>query len=215
MSVKLLSADALRADLETIALTWPDGIPLQQQDRVNAIKSELKRRGEPIERPAGSPAPAPAGPMDAMTTEELETELRTLSTRSDDASQTRFANIRFELRRRVNARTEEPASQSQVPSRALEFPTDDEVARVVPRRPAVPAPRPQPQTRPLEKRPPMTVCGYTATGRQDGSVVLEYELQADAGSVLAARVLEGEQADDFIAMVAAARIRARKMATGE
>jgi hypothetical protein len=215
MSVKLLSADALRADLETIALTWPDGIPPQQQDRVNAIKSELKRRGEPIERPPGAPAPTPAGPLDVMTTEELEAELRALSTRSDDASQTRFANVRYELRRRASAKTDEAPQQPQIPPRALEFPSDDEVARVAPRRPAVPAPKPQAQARLLEKKPPAAVCGYTATGRQDGSVVLEYEILSDTGSVLTARVLEGEQADDFIAMVTAARTRARKMATGE
>lgn len=214
MSVKLLSADALRADLETIALTWPDGIPSAQQDRVNAIKSELRRRGEPIERPPGAPAPTPAGPLDAMTTEELEAELRALSTRSDDASQTRFANVRFELRRRA-AVTSEPAPQPQVPSRALEFPSDDEVARAAPRRPAVPAPKPQAPSRVLEKKPPATVCGYTATGRQDGSVVLEYEILSDTGSVLTARVLEGEQADEFIAMVTAARTRARRLATGD
>ena len=67
---------------------------------MKALRNELKRRDEPIERPAGSTPPSYA-PSNARTTEELETELRALSTRSDERSWERFADVRFELRRRA------------------------------------------------------------------------------------------------------------------
>lgn len=217
MSVKLMSAEAIRDDLRTIALTWPDGVPAQQIDRVNALKGELKRRGEPLDGPASPTMARALNSITALSTEELEAELRTLSTRNDEASQTRFADVRFELRRR-NSNGAEPAppSRPQAAIRELELPADDEIVappigtgdRIVPRRPTVPAPR-QIQR---EKKVPSTVCGYTATDREDGSIVLEYEKTLPGGSVVIAGVLEGEEADDFIAMVTATRARARARA---
>lgn len=255
MSVKTMTADAIRNDLRTIALTWPDGVPWQQLDRVNALKAELKRRNEPIDGPAGPPTPA-ATPLAAMTTAELESELRALSTRSDEASQARFADVRFEIRRRANDSLEAVRPARQAAPRALELPDEDEVelrrredesryakatkkatapmpdmrdtvvddgasfddavlAEIAdrPRRPTVPAPKTT--ARPLEKKPPATVCGYTATGREDGSVVLEYEMTTPNGTAMIAGVLEGDDADAFMAMFAAARTRARRMSAGE
>jgi len=222
MSVKLMSAEAIRNDLKVIALTWPEGLPWQQVDRVNALKAELKRRGEPLDGPS-EPTPARAvNNIAALTTEELEAELRTLSTRNDEASQTRFADVRFELRRRAQSDPDQVKSRPQTAPRALELPADDEVApwtnvekpapekpaadRSVARRPTVPAPKT------VQKKVPTVVCGYTVTDREDGSIVLEYEKVLPNGSVMIAGVLEGEDADDFIAMVTAARARARARA---
>jgi len=221
MSVKLMSAEAIRNDLRTIDLTWPDGVPAQQVDRVNALKAELKRRGEPLDGPASPTMARAMNSITALSTEELEAELRTLSTRNDEASQTRFADVRYELRRRAsNGAEPAPPPRPQAAIRELELPADDEIVappigtgkpadRIVPRRPTLPAPRP---AMPQVKKAPTTVCGYTATDREDGSVVLEYEKVLPNGSVVIAGVLEGEEADDFISMVMAARARARARA---
>lgn len=209
MSVKLMTPDQLRADLTTIVLTWPEGVPWQQIDRVNAIKGELKRRGEPIDQPAGSKPAARA--VLALTTGELEAEIRELSTRDDEESQERFANVRFELRRRaklldqLSQEGEEVVAKAKrspvVAPRELELPSDEEVARVVPRRPAVAslakAPRPAPSV-------PDSVRGYRATSR-GGDVILEYEIMQKDGSVLISQVFTPPEVEILVDILNAAK----------
>lgn len=222
MSVKTMTAEAIRNDLKTIALTWSDGIPYQQQDRVNALKAELKRRNEPLEGPDGPSMISTMRPaLEVATTDELEAELRKLSTRNDEASQKRFADVRYELRRRAKDDPEPAApARSQVLPRELELPSDDEVEmkyapesydeKRIPRRPTVPEPRITKATVKASR----SVNGYTATAREDGSVVLEYEAMQPAGSILVAHVFELEDAANFVTMVAAAQNRAAKLAAG-
>lgn len=153
MSVKQMTTDQLQDDLESIANTWPGGIPPEQNDRVNALKGELKRRGEPLraarakQTSNGNGAPKDIG---SMTDAQLEKELRELSQSlganpKDEDSQNRFADVRFEMRKRAKAAPAEqvpPASPSVSP-RAIEIPNESEVetkvevARKVARDPGV------------------------------------------------------------------------------
>jgi hypothetical protein len=213
MSVKTMSADQLRNDLRSMDLTWPEGIPPQQVDRQRALIGELKRRGEPLEAPAGTLTGAPARPIDKMSDEELTTELLTLSTKNDERSKDRFADLRYAIRQRAKAAEplELAARVPQVSPRELELPSDDEVTeRVVPRRPFVPAPKPQ-----LTAKAPASVRGYTATGREDGSVVLEYEVRQETGSVVLASVLSNSDAISIIDMMTRAQQMAARRAAGE
>lgn len=210
MSVKLMTPDQLRADLENLVLTYPEGVPWQQLDRVNALKGELKRRGEPIDRPAGSKPAARA--VLALTTGELEAEIRELSTRADEESQERFANVRFELRRRAKllddaglqgeeVTTKAKRSSAVVP-RELELPSDEEVARVVPRRPAVASPAKVPRPAPCG---PDSVRGYRATSRGGNNVILEYEVMQKDGSVLISQVFTPSEVEILVDILNAAK----------
>lgn len=138
MSVKLMTSDTIRADLQALALTWPDGIPPEQVDRVNALRGELKRRGEDPNVAASIPTSAVLTaqlPIGQMRQDDLEKELRDLSDRlgkkpDDEAAQNRFADVRFELRRRMKSSppTDAPATPPPPPDpRALELPDEDEV----------------------------------------------------------------------------------------
>ncbi len=124
MSVKMMTPQQIRDDLDTVALTWPDGIPWEQADRVNALKGELKRRGEEPWVLDPRPKTLTVGDKD---TDALEKELRALSTRpQDDAdAQKRFAAVRDELRRR--AKETAPAARSPLPAREIEMPADVDV----------------------------------------------------------------------------------------
>ncbi len=186
MSVKQMSSDQLRDDLAAIALTYPDEVPWQQVDRVNALRAELKRRGESVERPAGQ-RPVPAPQLATMTGEELEAELRKLSTRKDEASQNRFADIRFELRRRAGAPTklaEQAETSPSVVPRALELPSDEEVERIVPRRPTPAAAKKDPPA-----KIPTSVCGFSINATKGSLVTISYEDRSDRGSVYLSRAL--------------------------
>jgi len=128
MSVKLMSVDDLKNDLQTIFLTWPDGVPWEQTDRVNALKGELKRRGEEFTlRPGPAVTPTQAVTLKKMTTTELEAQLRQMSERldvdpDDQVAQTRFADVRYELRGR---------RQKEEPARMLELPDEDDVVDAI------------------------------------------------------------------------------------
>ena len=135
MSVKLITSDTIRADLQALALTWPDGIPPEQVDRVNALRGELKRRGEDPNVAASIPTSAALTaqlPIGQMRQDDLERELRDLSDRlgkkpDDEAAQNRFADVRFELRRRAKSSPlAETATMPPPPPtpRALELPED-------------------------------------------------------------------------------------------
>lgn len=137
MSVKLMTTESIRDDLETIAITWPDGVPATQVDRMNALKAELKRRGENANAPNGAPSKAGTGRRNvkSMDREELEQELRTLSKAGslDDDAQDRFADVRYELRYRLVkkdlAEDELPPGPPPppLPARQLELPDEDEM----------------------------------------------------------------------------------------
>jgi len=107
MSVKLMTTEQIHTNLASIHNMWSGGVPPEQVDQVNALKSELKRRG--VEMNAQAPilprvqAQAPEG----MTMEQLQLELAKVSLEiskspNDDSLQERFANVRFELRQRAS-----------------------------------------------------------------------------------------------------------------
>lgn len=136
MSVKLMTSDTIRADLQALALTWPDGIPPEQIDRVNALRGELKRRGEDPNVVASIPTSAVLTaqlPIGQMRQDDLEKELRDLSDRlgkkpDDEAAQNRFADVRFELRRRAKSSPLAETATTPPPPptpRALELPPED------------------------------------------------------------------------------------------
>jgi hypothetical protein len=107
MSVKLMTTDQIHSNLATLHNMWPGGIPTEQVDQVNALKSELKRRGvdAKIQVPQGFPQPQAQQetPVEGMTADQLAKELGKVSEQlsknpHDDALQERFANVRFALR---------------------------------------------------------------------------------------------------------------------
>jgi hypothetical protein len=103
MSVKMMTTEQLQNDLSTTFNMWGGGIPPEQVDRVNALRAELKRRGA-TEQASRPEMPQPRG-IESMTDDQLGAELRALSDRigknpSDEDLQTRFADVRFELRKR-------------------------------------------------------------------------------------------------------------------
>lgn len=138
MSVKQMTTEQIRDDLTSIAMTWPEGVPWQQQDRVTALKGELKRRGESFDLASAVTAAVQGKterPIKAMEDDELEAELRKASERlsrnpGDEATQKRFADIRYELRARTKAGAAEAPEVRKAPiplGRELELPDDDEL----------------------------------------------------------------------------------------
>lgn len=112
MSVKMKTTEQLHQDLASIHNLWAGGIPPEQNDSVNALKAELKRRG--VDAAVIRPEMPVARGIESMTEDQLGAELRALSDRiskspSDDDLQARFADIRFELRKRTkNGNGHEP-----------------------------------------------------------------------------------------------------------
>lgn len=135
MSVKQMTTEQIQDDLDTIAITWPDGTPPEQDDRVKALKGELKRRGETITARPPTRRVVPRPDVNDMTREALEKELRELSATlsrdpQDAGAQDRFADIRFALRNRVDKAVNGDAQtkrSTSLPPRALELPDEDEV----------------------------------------------------------------------------------------
>ena len=117
MSVKTMTTEQLQNDLKGVAQMWPGGIPMEQNDRVNALKSELKRRAAPIDVSEMLPTEKIlGGDAASMSDDQLATELRKLSNRlagnpKDEEAQMRFADIRFEIRRRAKSGTVETATK--------------------------------------------------------------------------------------------------------
>lgn len=129
MSVRTMTTEQLRADLDAVARMFKDGIPAEQNDRVNALKSELKRRG--ASAPTGDAEPAAALGIEDMNDARLEKELRRLSERinkspDDEALQSQFADVRFEMRKRAKM-------VAPVPQIDLSEASEPEVKRLVPR----------------------------------------------------------------------------------
>lgn len=100
-NIKQMTTQQIQNDLKSINLTWPDGPPLAQADRVNALTQELRKRAAAGDVPGAAELPAPAG----RTTAQLEQELRELAAGGsmDESAQTRFADVRYELQRRARA----------------------------------------------------------------------------------------------------------------
>ena len=134
MSVKTMTTEAIQDDLDTINMTWPEGVPPEQADRVNALKAELKRRGEvPTPRPGRAQGRGARPDVDDMSRDDLEKELRVLSATisrdpEDADAQKRFADVRYALRSRSrNGEGDAPVPRtSTLPPRALELPDEDE-----------------------------------------------------------------------------------------
>jgi CBS-domain-containing membrane protein len=107
MSVKTMTTESLQNDLKSIAQMWPGGIPTEQNDRVNALKSELKCRNATLDASEMMPREkVTEGAADVLSDERLASEMHKLSDRlsknpKDEDAQTRFADIRFEIRRRA------------------------------------------------------------------------------------------------------------------
>jgi hypothetical protein len=199
MSVKQMSTTQIQDDLQSIARMWPDGVPSEQSDRINALKGELKRRGEqarPISTPAQNRATSAVltGPVDALTDDQLASELKRLSAADlgDEAIQTRFADVRFELRKRAKT---EPSSS--VSPRAIEIPEASEVAKPSPSKMVLPA----------------GVKGFSAAVGGVG-VIVRYTAQDTHGNVaqVAALMTVGE-AEQFMQLVHGAIASAKETAS--
>lgn len=154
MTIKTMTPQQIRDDLDALTLTWPEGVPPEQTDRVNALRGELKRRGE-------DPwvAGAAKTPMASLDTDELEMELRALSERlardpRDEVSQKRFADVRYELRQRTKGSDNSLPKTTPLPPRVLEF--DDDV-------PMKPMKR-------LKQLPEERTANFSAPAREESAV---------------------------------------------
>jgi|GEM_PF-4380142 len=202
MSVKQMTSNQLQDDLEAISRTWPGGIPPEQSDRVNALKGELKRRGEDTRTtranaPGGKPR---AGDIKSMTDDQLSDELLRLSKENgmagDEELQTRFADVRFEIRQRAKSAT--PSSPSVSP-RSIEIP-ETEVTKTVSdfQNPEVLKAKPEPRAI------ASSVKGFSFVTGQS-CVIFKYTAQDQFGNVSqVAAKMSTEEVEDFIAMARAA-----------
>ena len=142
-SVRAMTTEQIETDLETVSLMWPDGIPETQNDRVTALKTELKRRlgtSVPREKAAAKPKSIMSTSVEALDTDALGVELRRLAEviskdDNNEEAKNRFADVRYELRRR--ARRDEPQAPKPSPQVATpELDLSDVEApkkRIVPR----------------------------------------------------------------------------------
>jgi hypothetical protein len=198
MSVKQMSTDQLQDDLESIAQTWPNGVPEQQSDRVNALKGELKRRGEEVRR-AAPPKTNGNGSkpksIKSMNDEQLEAELRKLSTAigvnpKDEELQERHANVRYEMRQRN-------AAGPSVAPRSIEIPDEDEPEKAR----QIESPRVQEDKRKLALN---GVNGFSAQAGGRGVVLRYTATEGDTTILQVASSLSVEEAEAHIANVQAA-----------
>lgn len=113
MSVRTKTTEALQKDLSEVMSMWGGGIPVEQQDRVNALTSELKRRGveariSVTEAPPNAQQTVPTSNLSDLNDRALQVELDRLLAHVgknpyDEEAQTRFADARFEARQRAKA----------------------------------------------------------------------------------------------------------------
>jgi hypothetical protein len=239
MSVKQMTTTQIRDDLEAIALTWSGGIPPEQTDRVSALQRELKRRGE--ETVALDKVTAKPREIGKLGTADLEKELRALSDRigrssDDEAAQRRFADVRFELRRRARTESydtdpnapprdetakEYVTSRPPLPPRELELPDDDMVdANASARKALLEAAEieaaalnerrvPRRDSKPAESVTvaPGAVRGYSASTSGD-EVVVTHEWVGERGSSVDTNRLTIAETDAFIVLLQNARMTA-------
>lgn len=234
MSIKLMTSTQIRDDLYTLALTWPDGLPSEQVDRANALRAELKRRGEdPAVTKAEAPVSRAARRVEEMTTPALEQGLRELSTtmtKDDDAAQDRFAGIRFELRKRALKEKAEPEKAKVEPEQvkvaparppiALEMPDDEEVKRYqdeIKKVKRVPeGAKVEYERKPVDEpkaAPPLKVAGFTATAMRDDNdnvILLRYQRDTPNSTITMIRSMSIHEMANFVRMCEAALDEARR-----
>jgi hypothetical protein len=212
MTIKNLTTDQIQADLANISRTWPGGIPPEQNDRVNALKGELKKRGEPLRAAPKAPAqpsePSSSKRVQDMSSKELESELGRLAqvlgnSPSDDESQERFADVRFEMRKR--------AKMDNGPDQEVEAPT---TPSVTPRAIDIPDEVETPAPKAAQKPATTTARGIGPINlvvSADAKVVVRV-LAQDAMSVAqVASVLTIEQAGNLVEMLQATIIEAKAL----
>jgi len=209
MSVKQMTSDQIQDDLEQINRQWAGGIPPEQVDRVNALKSELKRRGEQARavRPQanGNGVNGKQRNVKSMTDDQLQKELSVLAEtmeRSDEDAQSRFADVRYELRQR-SARAE-PSTPSVSP-RSIEIPDASEEEVVTKGRDVA-----SPSTT-VARKIPVGVKGFSAQVGAKG-VVLRYTAQDQYGNIAqVAGMLTWDEADQLVAQIQAAIYEGKSM----
>lgn len=238
MSIKSYTTPQLQQDLDTIFRMWPGGVPPEQTDRVNAIKTELKRRGAELR-----PAPTVVQPQQlqraisqeptsGMSYAALKRELASvvksinLDPGNDDL-QNRFADLRYEVRQREKqgrtddevgetAKAAPPPSSPSVAPREIEIPDDIELnpmaGRLVPRRDEAPPPRTEPaeENQAQLQRRVAGVKGFTVQV-VDGGVLLTFGARSAGGAnvIQLATVFKPEDGDDLLAMLGDAFAKAR------
>lgn len=206
MSIKTMTTEQLRGDLDALARTWPGGIPPEQTDRVNALKGELKRRGEDAAQRTPREETRSKNLLD-MTDDQLAAELRVLSDRigkdgKDEEAQERFANVRYEMRKRARkAESDTPPTRAPLPPRAMEIP--DEVVTPVQETRAVGGPTSSEPTPSV-----MSPRSYTA-GTAGSGVILKYTMQTGDSIVQVASSWSIDEAEAFITMVKEAIAKAK------
>ena len=199
MSVKSMTTEQLQDDLESIARTWPNGIPTEQNDRVTALKGELKRRGAEMRtiRPVtGETASDRPRNIIDMSDVQLEKELRKLSQTigsdpKDEDAQNRFADVRFEMRKRAKAAPSSPP----VAPREIEIPDTVET-----KKPSLPEGEQVRRAEPIANGR-TSIKGFSADAQGNG-VLVKYTAQVQDGSIIqVAAMLSPEDAAELALLV--------------
>lgn len=221
MSVKQMTSDQIQDDLEQITRQWAGGIPPEQADRINALKSELKRRGEQarVVRPQANGNSDRPKSIKSMTDEQLEKEMRKLSenmSADDDEAQERFANLRFEVRQRAKQYNEN--SSPPVTPRAIEIPDQADIAKAADYsdgRGNVSDGRGKAAATVVRNNParkiPVGVKGFSAQVGGTG-IVVRYTAQDQYGNIAQiAGVLTWDEADQLAAQILASVDEAKSL----
>ena len=205
MSVKTMTSDQIQGDLEAISRIWPSGVPPEQTDRVNALKGELKRRGETVRAATRQPPAAQTNgqpkSIAGMSDDQLAKELQNLSNAigtdpNDDALQERFADVRFEMRKRAKAAKEEPAvpTSPSVTPRAIEIPEEE------PAKGSLFSEASEKRAKSASAAPASSVKGFTAQLTPQG-VIVKYTAQDSNGTIVQiANRFTSEEFDALVAM---------------
>lgn len=103
MSVKLMTTEQIHNDIAHTNKMWAGGIPMEQVDRLNALKAELKRRGAVAQE--SQPEMPTLRAADSLSNEQLTAELASTAdiirkSPSNEGAHERFADLRFEMRKR-------------------------------------------------------------------------------------------------------------------
>lgn len=136
IGVRTMTTDQIKNDIATTVRQWPQGVPPEQDDRMKALYGELRRRGQDVltvqqqAQPQQAAAVASDAALADCSDEALQKELVGLSdriARGDSAAQDRFADIRYEIRKRDKARP------SSIAARQIEFDSEQpQVAQAAP-----------------------------------------------------------------------------------
>ena len=233
MSVKQMTNEQLQADLGVILNMGGGSPPPEQQDRYNALRAELKRRG--ADATPRMPEQASSN-VEAMSASQLEAELRKLSQRiganpNDEAAQERFADVRFEMRKRAGYKAQapvpppDPATQNRFADLGQEIakstPTAFEAPPAFPTKAGLSAADVQAMmandVQPVAIAPtqdaiatvPSSVKGFFMNAVPGRGVLVTHTLQVDGILQTTTSVLTLAEADDFVAMAMTALGKAR------